>query len=213
MIDFEQAVINAFLYHFPSIIIKLCFFHFGQNVFKKIVEIGLKRQYKEDDELKLWVKKVIALALIPPSEIPDAFVRLSEEEIVDNYELGEFLDYITINYVDDPLFPIEYWNHWDNEDDRTNNKVEGYNHKLNNFLNTHPNIWKFIMKIKSEETTSNLAYTRIDNGTYKHRRRNKIDLERDLQITKLKLKFIEKKLDVDELLSALSSIIHDSLKD
>jgi hypothetical protein len=69
------------------------------------------------------------------------------------------------------------------------------------------------MKIKSEETTSNLAYTRIDNGTYKHRRRNKIDLERDLQITKLKLKFIEKKLDVDELLSALSSIIHDSLKD
>ena len=97
------------------------FFHFGQNVFKKIVEIGLKRQCKEDDELKLWVKKVIALALIPPSEIPDAFVRLSEEEIVDNYELGEFLDYITINYVDDQLFPIEYWNHWDNEDDRTNN--------------------------------------------------------------------------------------------
>ena len=66
------------------------FFHFGQNVFKKIVEIGLKRQCKEDDELKLWVKKVIALALIPPSEIPDAFVRLSEDEIVNNYELGEF---------------------------------------------------------------------------------------------------------------------------
>jgi hypothetical protein len=54
---------------------------------------------------------VIALALIPPSENPDAFVRLSEDEIVDNYELGEFLDYVTINYVDEPLFPIEYWNH------------------------------------------------------------------------------------------------------
>jgi hypothetical protein len=82
------------------------------------------------------------LALIPPSEIPDAFVWLSEDKkIVDNYELGEFLDYVTINYVDKPLFPIEYWNHWDNEDDWTNNKVEGYNQKLNNFLNTHPNIW------------------------------------------------------------------------
>ena len=34
MLDFEQAVINAFLYHFPGIEIKLCFFHFGQNVFK-----------------------------------------------------------------------------------------------------------------------------------------------------------------------------------
>jgi hypothetical protein len=30
------------------------------------------------------------LALIPQSEIPDAFVRLSEDEIVNNYELGEF---------------------------------------------------------------------------------------------------------------------------
>ena len=34
MLDFEQAVINAFLYHFPGIEIKLCFFHFGQNVFR-----------------------------------------------------------------------------------------------------------------------------------------------------------------------------------
>jgi hypothetical protein len=29
MIDFEQAVINEFLYHFPSITIKMCFFHFA----------------------------------------------------------------------------------------------------------------------------------------------------------------------------------------
>ena len=65
---------------------------------------------------------------------------------------------------------------------RTNNKVEGYNHKLNLYLNTHPNIWKFNIKIKSEETNANLAYTRINNSTYKHRRRNKIDVDRDLQI-------------------------------
>ena len=46
-------------------------------------------------------------------------------------------------------------NHWDNEEDRTNNKIEGYNLKLNLYLHSHPNIWKFIIKIKSEETNAN----------------------------------------------------------
>ena len=147
MLDFEQATINALNFHFPGVLIKLCFFHFSQNVFKKIVEVGLKKEYKEDDKLKLWVKTIIALALIPTEEVLDAFVRLSEDEIVDSYDLSVFLDYITINYVDDDeaLFPISFWNHWDNEEDRTHNKIEGYNLKLNLYLHSHPNIWKFII--------------------------------------------------------------------
>ena len=47
MLDFEQATINALNFHFPGVLIKLCFFHFSQNVFKKIVEVGLKRSIKK----------------------------------------------------------------------------------------------------------------------------------------------------------------------
>ena len=165
--------------------------------------------------MKLWVTKIIALALIPTEKVLDAFVRLSEDEIVDNYDLSVFLDYITIIYVDDDeaLFPISYRNHWDNEEDRTNNKFEGYNLKLNLYLNSHPIIWKFIIKIKSEETNANLAYTRIDNETYKHRRRNKVDLHRDLQLMKLKCHFLEKKINIDELLAQSSNIVNGVFKD
>ncbi len=82
---------------------------------------------------------------------------------------------------------------WDNEEDRTNNKIEGYNLKLNLYLHSQPNIWKFITKIINKETNANLACTRINNETHKHRRRNKVDLDRDLQLMKLKYHFLGEK--------------------
>jgi hypothetical protein len=41
-----------------------------------------------------------------------------------------------------------------------------------------------------------LKYMRINSGTYKPRRRNKEDLERDLNISKLKCKFLSKEIDI-----------------
>ena len=39
-----------------------------------------------------------------------------------------FLDYVTVNYVDPALFPIELWNQYEeNDNKRTNNDAEGYN--------------------------------------------------------------------------------------
>jgi hypothetical protein len=37
-------------------------FHFGQSLYRKVVEIGLKVQYQEDENLRKYVKKVISLA-------------------------------------------------------------------------------------------------------------------------------------------------------
>ena len=112
----------------------------------------------------------------------------------------------------DGLFPIESWNHFDNEDDRTNNRVEGYNNKLDKYLNSHPNIWKFIIKIKSEETNASLTYSRINNDTYKSRRRNNKDILRDLQITKLKLKYVSNEISITEYIAQLATtVIHDYL--
>jgi len=40
--DFESAAIGAYQYHFPNIKVIGCFFHFGQSLYRKIVDIGLK---------------------------------------------------------------------------------------------------------------------------------------------------------------------------
>jgi hypothetical protein len=62
------------VFYYPDITIKPCHFHFSQNIHKKVVEICLKVEYGENEELKTWVKKLTALALIPP--VRDAIQRL-----------------------------------------------------------------------------------------------------------------------------------------
>ena len=107
------------------------------------------------------------------------------------------------------MFPFDSWNHYNNDGPRTKIHIEGYNLKLLKYVQSHPNIWKFITKIQSEETCAALKYMRINSGTYKPRRRNKEDLERDLSISKLKCKFLSKEIDIATYLLLLSKNIHD----
>ena len=106
-IDFEHAVMNAFNYHFPRIKISICFFHFGQNIYSKFVEFGLKKQYSEDENLKSFFKKIICLALLPIHKVDEAFCDLCEFEVSEYEQMGTFLDYMTLNYIHESLFPIE----------------------------------------------------------------------------------------------------------
>ncbi len=54
-----------------------------------------------------------------------------------------------------------------------------------------------------------LKYMTINSGTYKPRRRNKEDLERDFNISKLKCKFLSKEIAIPTYLLLLSKNIHD----
>ena len=49
--------------------------------------------------------KVIVLALFP-REVLNAILGLSEDAIVDEYDIAEFLDYISIKNFDESLLPI-----------------------------------------------------------------------------------------------------------
>jgi hypothetical protein len=102
------------------------------------------------------------------------------------------------------LYPIEVWNQYENDRSRTNNSVEGYNRKLNNFFTIHPNIWLFIRKIQSEESNAALTYSRINDGILNRRGRNKVDIQNDLEIQKLKCEYLSKKISVMEYLEKVS---------
>jgi hypothetical protein len=51
LVDFEVGAIAAFKFSFPTSKVIGCFFHFGQCLFRKIVEVGLKKEYGEDEDL------------------------------------------------------------------------------------------------------------------------------------------------------------------
>ena len=79
MTDFEVAQLNAFKYHFPNVKMIGCFFHFGQCLYRKIVEVGLKSQYDCDSELRTWFKGMVCLALVPEDEVDAAYWLLVDE--------------------------------------------------------------------------------------------------------------------------------------
>ena len=191
VIDFEKAAMNAFKFHWPNIKIIGCFFHLASNFYKKICNVGLKTIYDENEQLKHWVKKMTCLALVPINKVEDLYCELCEQKTnwIDTPEfdkIEEFADYVLENYIETSLYPIEVWNQFENDGQRTNNAVEGYNHKLNNFLTIHPNIWLFIRKIQSEESNAALTYSRTNDGILNRRGRNEADIQNDLQLQKLK---------------------------
>ena len=50
--DFKKAVINAAHEEFPGVINKGCFFHLGQNGWRKIQDCRLANQYGNDENFK-----------------------------------------------------------------------------------------------------------------------------------------------------------------
>ncbi len=82
--------------------------------------------------------------------------------------INEFTDYLVVNYIEqEALFPIQLWKHWEQDEKRTDNDLEGYNRRLSVFLKSHPNIWKFIEAIKVEDTKFSLKFIKLESGLYR----------------------------------------------
>ena len=89
---------------------------------------------------------------MPPGRVTEAFVDfiLEEASNLDDAKLTQFLEYMTTTWVDDGLYQIELWNQWHSYEDRTNNRNEAYNLRLETRLGgkSHPNIGVFIEMIQ-----------------------------------------------------------------
>ncbi|XP_068204044.1 uncharacterized protein [Palaemon carinicauda] len=76
MIDFERAMLNTLIVLFPDADVKGCFFHLGQNIYRKIQEFGFQKHYQENEEFSLKMRMIAALAFIPPESVHEAFEEL-----------------------------------------------------------------------------------------------------------------------------------------
>lgn len=123
--DFEKAAINAVSQIFPQCIQKGCFFHLGQNIWRKIQSCGLATQYGNDENFSFKLRIIPALAFLPPDEINEVF------EIIKNDLLNEIATWFDEIYINGkirrifrdgtvsrspPLFPPVFWSvYYNNE--------------------------------------------------------------------------------------------------
>ena len=72
----------------------------------------------------------------------------------------DFLTYVENTYLKENCrFPKEMWNHFDNYNERTNNRVEGDNNKMKLFCRAaQPDIGKAVRLLRQYETTAHDKY-------------------------------------------------------
>ncbi|CAF0884612.1 unnamed protein product [Brachionus calyciflorus] len=117
MADFERASTNAVMHHFPNAVIKGCWFHFRQAIFKRVVKIGLKQFYAKT-EYNEFINMFGALALVPIDRIQEGLDIIKQVKPNDA-KCDQLLSYFENQWLKN--IQPKIWNHFDSVV-RTNNR-------------------------------------------------------------------------------------------
>lgn len=130
MIDKESAAVAAIKLNWVNPNIKLCYFHFGMNINKRVNNNYFKNLFIN----KIWCERIVygakALSLFPPQVIIPIWdeLQLKGKDINGQY-LNEFINYYDTEWIKNT--PINYWNYYNGFENRTNNYSESFNHRIN----------------------------------------------------------------------------------
>jgi len=143
-------------------------------------EIGIKGDYESDDNLKIAVRCLPALAMVPSSDVVDAFLVLADN-MPNNDQMPELLSYFEHTYVRgrrrpglaenyaSVIFPTDTWNHFETADQgiaRTTNAVEGWHYGLQAlFQRHHPTLWAFMKGIEKGVQMQHAAFHQCIAGS------------------------------------------------
>jgi hypothetical protein len=179
--DFEAAAITSLKTVFPTVQISGCHYHFSQAIWRKIQQLGLVQEYKENAEVRLILRMCVALAYIPLPDIDEGWLIIMENA-PQLPKVQEFLDYFVDQWMENPNIQIDMWNIY-KQRHRTNNAVEGWNNRLNSTIKqSHPRINDLILCLKAEAAYSDLvAKRKYLNLEGKRRKPNYIRLDERIQ--------------------------------
>lgn len=126
MSDFEMASMKAAKKYFPLAEIHGCLFHFTQNIWAHVQQLGLQSKYANDEDFAFEIKLLIALAYVPIDHVIEAFEELMQTEFYTddddkeyNREIQDIVAYFESTYIGafnrlgqrkKPLYPIDVWN-------------------------------------------------------------------------------------------------------
>ncbi|GBM55780.1 hypothetical protein AVEN_190361-1 [Araneus ventricosus] len=116
-IDFDAPVINAAKKCLPSVELKGCDFHYNQSELIKVQNLDLFSEYKDNEEIKSFIRKCSALAHIPPDSLDNGWLSIMEN-VPSTVATGKFIDYMVEQYLEICWSNVELL--W-----RTTNALEG----------------------------------------------------------------------------------------
>ena len=205
-VDFELAMIRALTAELPATTIRGCFFHYTQCVWRKVQELGLVTTYRLGEGVRVLIRRLAALPLLPVGAIGPIWPHLCARAPTDVYGVSELIVYMERTWIlsDAALFPRHIWNHFDNTGPRTNNHLEGFHHRLNRRLRVaHPNIHELILVFKAFQQENELGQERLLRGGRPSLPRRRFR-EADENLTRLKTTLVSDGINVFMYLDACS---------
>lgn len=157
--DFEESVHAGVRKVWPDIAIKGSRYHLGQAWWRRIQELGLGAQYREETEIGLLLKNVFGLPLLDENHAVECFVEDFMSIIPDDDRINRFMDYLTENFVDSQSdYPPHMWTDMSGNSEIISNACESFRAKLNSlFYKPRTDILSFLKILKKIQIDTKIS--------------------------------------------------------
>jgi len=180
---FEKSLHNnALITVWPTIILHGCRFHLSQAWWRKIQNLGLTSEYKNDlSEIGQWLRRIFGLSLLEPENVGNIFANDFMSIKSTDERVTQFSDYLINNmYIDeDATFPPFMWASCSISSERTTNASVSFHSAFGKyFYSAHPNIFVFLEVLKLIQVQTYIKINniqkenKIQNSKYKKQKTN-----------------------------------------
>ncbi|CAI6359480.1 unnamed protein product [Macrosiphum euphorbiae] len=181
VVDFEKSLHNDIITVWPTIILHGCRFHLSQAWWRKIQNLGLTSEYKNDlSEIGQWLRWIFGLSLLEPENVLNLFANDFMSIKSTDERVTQFSDYLINMYIDEgATFPPFMWASCSISSERTTNACESFHSAFGKyFYSAHPNIFVFLEVLKLIQVqiyikiNSIQKENKIQNSKYKKQKTN-----------------------------------------
>ena len=136
----------------------------------QVKSLGLSVPYQKDPGSHSVIKKILSLPYLPSEQIPATFDLIRNG--VSAAPLNSLLDYVQDNWIVSSVFPPSSWSTF-YRFIRTNNDVEGWQHRLNSKCPANANLYVLVQQLQEEAKVVNLQLVLVSEEacTRNHRQR------------------------------------------
>ena len=162
--DFEIASRKQAMATFIGLLVRGCYFHYSQAIFKNLQKLGFAKHYITNPQFRKWAKRVMSVALLPATLIRAKFEDLLSQTIMfasasDRKNFSRFKGYVRKQWLNIPVDVLSVHS----LEHATNNGSESFHSKLKAIIKSHqPSIWMFVYHINNILTDYDTMYDQLE---------------------------------------------------